>query len=142
MMNLTLLVAALALGAPALKDPPKKQASILGEWVADQCTVGGKPIPLDGTAIGWTFSADGAVALVNNGRTLDTHHFLADTKASPATVDLNSQKAQECYLCTFKVEGDTLTLNVGWIGAGRPTAFECPAGSKCTLYVLKRVKKD
>jgi hypothetical protein len=38
------------------------------------------------------------------------------------------------------VDGETLTLNVGWQMAPRPPGFESPLDSKCTLYVMKRVK--
>jgi hypothetical protein len=55
-------------------------------------------------------------------------------------LDLDRSAGGAGYLCIYKIEGDTMTLNVGWPRTDRPTDFSSPAGSQCTLYVFRRVK--
>jgi len=136
-----MLFAALAVGAPALKDPPKKESSIVGEWKAEQIIAGGKPAAAQSSDVRWVFAKDGTRAISRDGKQAQTGTFAADPKANPANLDMDKGPAGEPrYLCIYKIEGDTLTLNVGWPNASRPTEFASPAGSQCTLYVFKRVK--
>jgi uncharacterized protein (TIGR03067 family) len=141
-MNATLLLGlSLALGAPALKDPPKKESSIIGEWKAEQIIAGGKPAAAQSSDVRWVFEKDGTRAIWRDGKRAVTGTFVADSKVKPATVDLDTGPAGGAtYLCIYKIEGDTLTLIVGWQKVSRPTEFASPDGSQCTLYVFKRVK--
>ncbi|HJZ93161.1 MAG TPA: TIGR03067 domain-containing protein [Gemmataceae bacterium] len=141
-MNASLLLpVALSLAAPALKDRPKKESSIVGEWKAEQIIAGGKPARAQSSDVRWVFAPDGTRVISRDGKQAQTGTFEADPKAKPATLDLDKGPAGDPrYLCIYKIEGDTLTLNVGWPKADRPTEFASPAGAQCTLYVFRRVK--
>jgi uncharacterized protein (TIGR03067 family) len=133
------LVLALTLGAPALKEKDKAP-TIVGEWVIEQATVGGKPSPPGDSPNRWAFNADGQRFIrAPGGKILAEGRYTSDAKTG--TLDLDGDKqAADVYACLFKIDGDTLTLNVGWQKSLRPTNFECPAGSQSTLYIMKRVK--
>ena len=139
-MTTTLLLGlTVAAGAPALKEKAAP-ATIVGEWAIEQCTVGGNPS--QGVSNRWVFNADGTRSIVGKeGKEVAGGNYSTDPK--DGTLDLNSTGALGMpYLCRFKVDGDTLTLNVGWQKAPRPPGFDSPPGSQCTLYVMKRVKKE
>jgi uncharacterized protein (TIGR03067 family) len=143
-MTATLVLGlALGVGAPALKEK-EKPPSLVGEWVIEQCTVGGKapqaaPPGRDSTR--WVFRADGSRAILGpDGKEIVGGSYTSDVKAGTLDLDSTGGPAGGQYLCLYKLEGDTLTLNVGWQKAPRPTAFESPPDSQCTLYVMKRVK--
>jgi len=134
-----LLGVALGLGAPALKEKDKPP-SLVGEWVIEECTVGGKPSPPGSKPNRWVFQADGTRKILGpDGRELVGGQYTTDPKAGALDLDGN-QPIDAQYLCLYKLDADTLTLNVGWQKVGRPAALESPAGSQCTLYVMKRVK--
>lgn len=141
MSTLVLLGLALGVGAPALKEKATP-ATLAGEWVIAECTVGGKPSPTGPTPNCWIFTGDGSRSIrAADGKELAGGSYTTDPKAG--TLDLMSTRAPEApYLCRYKVDGDTLMLNVGWQKAPRPEALESPANSQCTLYVMRRVKKD
>ena len=130
---------ALGIGAPALKEK-EKPPSLVGEWVIEQSTVGGKPSPPGTNPNRWVFNADGSRKIVGpDGKDLVGGRYTTDLKTGALDLDSN-QPIDARYLCLYKLESDTLTLNVGWQKAQRPTAFESPPDSQCTLYVMKRVK--
>ena len=133
------LTAALALAAPAVKDKAKPPATLVGEWVVESCVVAGAPS--DANRNRWVFAADGSRAILNGDKELARGSYATDPKA-PLNLDLDPGGAGGSYPCIYRIEGDTLTLNVGWQKSERPAAFESAAGSMCTLYVMKRVKKE
>ena len=133
---------ALAVAAPALKDKPKPPApSIVGTWVKETAVYEGKLRPPEPDPERWTFSADGSRTAGPGDTVSRRGTYVIDAKASPQALDLTALPAAR-HLCIFRIDGDTLTLNVGWDQADRPTAFECSAGSRCTLYTFKRVPTD
>jgi uncharacterized protein (TIGR03067 family) len=138
----TTAVLTLVVAAPGLKEKPKPApATIVGEWVIESAVIGGNPSTDNRNR--WVFDADGTKAIFDgSGKLLDRSPYTMDPTTSPATLDLDPQAAGGVYPCIFRVEGDTLTLNVGWQKSERPAAFESAAGSMCTLYVMKRVKKE
>src|SRR5690349_18013713 len=90
-MSPSLLTAlALAVGAPAAKDPPRKEASVVGEWAVESAVVGGKrDDPPAGTT--WTFTADGGSVLSvagGKGAGPGPSTYTADAKKDPAWVDI------------------------------------------------------
>jgi uncharacterized protein (TIGR03067 family) len=134
------LAAALTVAAPALKEKPKPPVSLVGEWVIESAVVGGRPST--GGHNRWVFNPDGTRAIFDTTKEIASGTYTTDPKANPATVDLDPGSASGVYPCIYRIDGDTLTINVGWQKSERPTAFESPAGSMCTLYVMKRLKKE
>jgi uncharacterized protein (TIGR03067 family) len=135
------LFLALVVAAPALKDKPRPAAaSVVGEWAIESAVVGGSTqndIPNR-----WVFHADGTRQILNGDKTIASGTYAIDPKADPASIDLDPGAASGVYPCIYRLDGDTLTVNVGWQKSDRPTKFESAPGSQCTLYVFKRVKKD
>jgi uncharacterized protein (TIGR03067 family) len=144
-MSTHLLVAlALVAGAPAKKDPPPKEPpSLVGEWVAESGTRGGKPDnPEPGTAI--TFTADGKVLLKEGAdRKPEEGTYKADPKKKPAEIDIVPPATDKgpTIIGIYKLEGDTLTLCIT-MGGDRPKEFASPAGSEIMMITCKRAKKD
>jgi uncharacterized protein (TIGR03067 family) len=140
-MNATILITALVLGAPALKDKQKPE-SIVGEWIAEEITVGGKPTPVGGRELRWTFAADGTRSNCLAGQPALTGRYDDEPKKTLPSIDLEQDGANGAnYHCAYKIEGDTLTLCVGWAKTPRPLTLESPEGSSTTLYVFRRVKR-
>jgi len=136
---------ALTLGAPALKDPPKKPHNIVGEWVVESTMSAGKARPLTGDPLKYVFTTDGKWTVYRGERKIggDQRGYFTDTKRDPPTIDLTTDTSDQetrKTLGIFKVEGDKLTLCIGRINGDRPKAFEATAEAPATLYVFKRVK--
>ena len=68
MNSVTALVLALSIGAPGIKEKTPKTPSIVGDWVAEEVTVGGRVDPLKGQEIRWTFNADGSHSITRDGK--------------------------------------------------------------------------
>jgi uncharacterized protein (TIGR03067 family) len=135
---------ALVVGAPAKKDPPAKDPpTLIGEWVGESGTRGGKPQnPPPGTTL--AFLADGTVRFREGGASkLEGGSYKADPKKSPAEIDITPPEAAkgEILLGIYKIEGDTLTLCFA-LGGERPKEFAAPAGSEVMLVTCKRAKKE
>jgi uncharacterized protein (TIGR03067 family) len=146
-MNTLLLGLSLTIAAPALKDPPKKTDTIVGEWEVESLTMGGQPSTT--TGLKYTFTADGQWLIHRDGQVIGVaanRGFTMDNKTTPPSVDLisNTKAANMLRLQgIFKVEKDTLTIcGTRQQGAERPTKFESPEGSQIVIYVLKRVKPE
>jgi uncharacterized protein (TIGR03067 family) len=135
---------AIVVGAPAKKDPPAKEPpSLVGEWVGESGTRGGKPDnPPPGTTI--TFTADGNVRF-KEGKDdkAEEGTYKADPKKSPAEIDIVPSKDGKAptILGIYKIEGDTLTMCIV-MGGERPKEFASPAGSEVMLITCKRAKKE
>src|SRR5262245_33942136 len=144
-MNFTLVVTVLVLGAPALKDPPKKEVNIVGEWVVESQISGGTMVK-SATPQTYTFSADGTWTVTRNGRAMGktSRSFTVDKTTIPASIDLktNTAAARPSMTGIVKVEHDVLTLCYSRGGEDRPTKFESPEDSTIILIVLRRVNKD
>jgi uncharacterized protein (TIGR03067 family) len=140
-VNPTILLGlALGVGAPALKEK-EATPSLVGEWMIEESTVGGKPSPPGTIPNRWVFRADGTRAIFGpEGKELVGGNYTTDSKGGTLDLDSTGAKDGMPYLCRYKVDGDTLTLNVGWQMSPRPPGFESLPDSKCTLYVMKRVK--
>jgi uncharacterized protein (TIGR03067 family) len=140
-----LLFAALALGAPALKDPPKRPTSIIGEWVVESIVSAGTAEPQPGERLKYVFTVDNKWIVYRGERKLgdDRLGFVTDIKKDPSTIDLindiSDQKSRKT-LGIYKVEGDTLTLCIGRVNGDRPKNFEPTSDAPAALYVFKRAK--
>jgi len=146
----TFMVAGLALliAAPGPKDPPKKEPTIVGEWVGESATAGGMALPVPQGGIKFTFTADGKLTVDEPGRgkAEEAGTYQIDAKKTPAEIDLNppAGRNEPTILGIYKLDGDTLTLcfHQGGPGVERPKNFESPAGAKSIVMTLKRAKKD
>jgi uncharacterized protein (TIGR03067 family) len=147
-MNATLFLGlSLTLGAPALKDPPKKDPGIVGEWVMESSGVAGNLRPLPGTELIYEFTADGKWLIRRAGKELAAPNrgYKADAKANPPAVDLVSDTARADATRRegiYKVEGDKLTIYMAGVKQPRPASFEAAAEAPNIIYVLKRKKAD
>lgn len=145
-MHATLLLAAIGIAAPALKDLPRKDQSPVGEWQVESVVSGGRPRPVGAEPFRYTFTADGKWYLhrgpLEPDETVERAYF-TDPKADPPRIDLRYDPAEQESRVgqgIFKVEGDTLTICLRRRGTGRPKAFESTPDVPTTLYVFKRVK--
>jgi uncharacterized protein (TIGR03067 family) len=142
-MSPTLLFAALAIAAPALKDPPTSPG-IEGEWMLETRLVGGKPD--QGAKSGsskFIITRDKWTIADTTGKPLEWALEL-ETAARPPTMTLfkaddMGRRGQPEMSGIYQVEGDTLTICYVFKGA-RPTGFVSPAGTDIRLMTLKRVK--
>ena len=141
-MNAFLFGLTIAVAAPAIKDPPKAEPSILGDWKLTEWL-------LDGSAAG-VGSNDG-VAFLPGGKRLwrtgpgdpEERGYKLYPRTNPARVDMiraDAGDGQTVHPCIFKVEGDTLVIAVGRPGGERPKSFEGAAYMKMTYTRIK--KKD
>ena len=148
-MYSTILVGlALTVGAPAAKEPPKKESpTIVGEWTGEKATAGGKDKPVPPGGVIFVFTADGMLMVKEGGRVdAKAGGFTHDPKKTPAEIDLVEPGGKGSILGIYKIEGDTLPLcilggNVAGGAPGRPSKFESPEGSQTMLMTFKRVKK-
>ena len=137
-----ILILALAVGAPAAKDPPKKdEPTLVGHWTAESAIKGGRPDnnPSDATL---EFTADGKVILKEKGKDI-TGTYTIDSKKAPAELDMTLEGGGMSINMPgiFKIEKDTLTLCLVFMGE-RPKKFESPEASMTLLLTLKRNKPE
>jgi len=139
-MTPLLLGLAMAVGAPALKDKPAPEPTLVGEWTAESVSVGGQPSTAGPNY--WVFRADRTWAIRAQGADLDSGTYTGDARGSLGTADLvGTRGAPRTNLCRYRIDGDTLILSVGHDPTVRPNNLD--PGEKTTVWVFKRVgKKD
>src|SRR5205809_408198 len=87
-MTPLLLGLAVTIGAPAVKDPPKKDPpSIVGEWVPQSAVIAGKNDPLPAGAT-FEFTKDGKAIMKEPGSKGDEMNYSIDLKKDPMEIDL------------------------------------------------------
>ncbi|HKA07326.1 MAG TPA: hypothetical protein VKD71_08720 [Gemmataceae bacterium] len=138
-MNITLLMA-LVIGAPALKDKPRPEPSLEGEWKVER---------FNGGQFGtnqnvWIFSRDG-IAEIRDPTGASVRSQLSYT-LSPGdqikaidVLEFRKNGNAELRRGVYKIEGDTLTASFTVDNTPRPTTLDLSAD--CYVFVLKRVKK-
>jgi uncharacterized protein (TIGR03067 family) len=145
-MNLLLCVV-LAVGAPGVKDPPKKKdaPTIHGEWTVESIMIGGMALPRQQAGGPETFllSPDGTMTVRTSAGGVpknEVGRYTLDEKKSPPEIDLIPDAALKdtTMLGIFKLDGDTLTV---CMGEKRPTKFETVAGEVTILLTFKRTPK-
>jgi uncharacterized protein (TIGR03067 family) len=134
-----LLVAlALTIGAPALKDKPGPEPTLVGEWVPQTVTVNGNPS--EPASDRWVFAADGTWALHVHGTKIGSGSFICDPKRSPGTTDLaHSSGGGPDMLCRYRLDGNTLVLSIGVDPGVRPADVQPTRNT--VVWVLKRAPK-
>jgi uncharacterized protein (TIGR03067 family) len=141
----TLLTAlALVAGAPAPKEPPKKDVNpLLGEWVGEKAETAGMPLPVPAGGMRMDFQPDGKLVIKEGTKGPEEAGYTANSKKDPHEIDLMPPAAGGkvmTMLGIYKVDGDTLTMCLAATG-GRPTKFESAAGQATILMTFKRAKK-
>ena len=135
----------LAVGAPAVKDPPKKDVSIVGEWIVEKLMVGDFDVsPKGKESLRFVFANDGQVTVTEDAKKPEVSEYKVDLKKSPAEIDILPTKdsKDKPMLGIFKIEGDVLTIScVEGTKDPRPTKFESTKESPTFLITLRRVKK-
>jgi len=140
-----LIGAALALGAPGLKEAPKDD-KLVGEWLVESIHENGKPRQLGDEPVRYEFTADGKWLIYHGDRKSggDLRRYAVNPKTDPPSIDLDPAPGSKKFLPLpgiYKIEGDTLTVCNARTSRGvRPTAFESTAESNTAVYVFKRVK--
>jgi len=132
---------ALVVAAPALKEKARPAPSLVGSWVVETMVFAGQPRPVPNPET-WIFYPDGSRTAGQGDTVARRGTFVVDPRANPVAVDLTADPGNFRHRCIYRIDGDTLTLNVGWNNDDRPAAFESAAGSRCTLYTFKRVRPD
>ncbi|HEX3151128.1 MAG TPA: TIGR03067 domain-containing protein [Gemmataceae bacterium] len=141
LMWLLLPAAAGVLAAPALKEKPPKEPTIIGEWVRVDHKNAGTPVGPDHATHHQVFSADGQWEYWYGarGQSNGSMKYVTDTRQSPPTIDIG-MGGNGGYRGIYKVEGDTLTLCLAIGNRERPKTFESSADQPTTLWVFQRVK--
>lgn len=142
MHAVALLALALTPAAPALKDPPPKMPSIVGEWIRVGHTQSGQPVSVERENHHQVFAAEGEWQYwYGDGRAQSGGKtFKVDTKQSPPTIDiLLNQTGNNGWRGIYKIEKDTLTLCLVNIPGERPKTFESSADKPTTVWIFKRV---
>jgi uncharacterized protein (TIGR03067 family) len=140
MCGTAVLFAALALGAPGLKDPPAKPNPLVGEWVQVSVSFRGKTYA--DTDLRYEFTADGKwLTHVRHEKSPGESQYTIDPEADPPAIDLKTRTNWPSTQGIFKIDGDTLTIALPQDRRTvRPTDFETPKDSKVAVFVFKRVK--
>ena len=132
---------AVGVSAPALKDPPTKSETIVGEWEIESVTMGGKRAT-SRTGIRYEFTSDGQrITKSDRGDRPQSFKYHANATADPPTIDMVGPKDSAAGRGIYRIESDHLVFCFGFDANTRPTKFESPDGSRLILMVLKRVKK-
>lgn len=145
------LVAALGLGAPAPKEVSMKADELVGEWLIQSITQGGRTAsppepPSDRHVI--RFAADGTIAWPNKDgkdRGAKGQTYKLDVSTSPARIDLttaNPDGPKSTALGILKIEEGQLTLAIAAEGAERPSTFDSSKLNSTTIFVLKPLPKS
>src|SRR5688572_13877191 len=104
---------AITVGAPGAKDPPKKEPTIVGEWIGEKATRGGQEKPVPAGGISFTFTADGKLTVKEGAREpKEGATYKLDAKKNPAEIDIipPAGKDEPTILGIFKIEDDKLTI--------------------------------
>jgi uncharacterized protein (TIGR03067 family) len=141
-MQASLLIVILSLGAPASKDPPPKEPSILGEWVAVSQEANGKPATPFADVL--VFKPDGKWERVFEGRALrncEKYEFGATAKPATLSLIFTPETNVAGAFGIIRVDGDTMTFSFGYNSRVRPQTFTTEAGSGNSVLVLTRKAK-
>jgi uncharacterized protein (TIGR03067 family) len=137
-MTSSLLLCALAVSAPGPKDAPKKESTIVGEWLIESTVSDGQP-ERSHPSLRYEFTADGRLIVRRDDEPTAVQYYKVDPKADPPTIDVGEKAHAMVSPGLFKLDGDKLLWCSSWDDK-RPKALEAPKGSRQVLVVLRRVK--
>jgi uncharacterized protein (TIGR03067 family) len=142
-MSGSLFLVAIAIGAPALKNPPTA-GGLTGEWRIESLTIGGEPAPQPDEPDFVVFGSDGKLSSRRGatGLLVERGRFVVQAAAELKMIDIDRGSPDGPSQGIFRVEGETLTICLAADKkAIRPQAFESPPKSEHSLFLLRRVKK-
>jgi len=134
------LATSVLLGAPALKSTPKSVKPPDGVWLAAETVVEGDLVPdPEGRQTTWEFTSSArTVHCAILGR---SHKQRACYRDLDGALEADFDEGERLLKAIWKVDGETLTVCMGWEGGPRPTQYAAPKGSGHLLFVLKRARK-
>jgi len=140
-MNTVLIITAIALGAPALKDKPPAKASIVGKWTVESRFNSGTPS--EDTNV-WIFSPDGSGEIrspvEHNVISKLTYSLGADGQSNAIDIWENQPAGQPANRPgIYRIEKDTLTLSFVTENMPRPKSFDTSKVAGYFVMVFKRV---
>jgi uncharacterized protein (TIGR03067 family) len=137
MNALAFLALALPVSAPALKDKPSPEPTIVGTWAVESSNVNGRVIEPGSDR--WVFNADGTQSIYGQGQLLQSATYSFGPRAAARTLDLVADAGgRHTNRCLYRIDGDTMTLSVGHGQFGRPADLD--PGKGVTVWVFKRVR--
>ena len=83
-MSQLIVALTVTFGAPALKDKPGPEPTLIGEWIPETVTASGRGVRPSSDK--WFFGPDGTYAISASGKVLESGSWNA--KASPGILDL------------------------------------------------------
>jgi uncharacterized protein (TIGR03067 family) len=143
----SILVLALTIGAPALKDA-KPAADLIGLWEHEQSLSGGKDAAQKRSSpLRYEFRKDGTYVIYEGDKEIvGPRDFKFDPHARPATLDTKISKSSDgepaFSMAIYKIEDDRLTICKVMPGKPRPTEFATSTGSSNYMMIFRRLKKD
>jgi uncharacterized protein (TIGR03067 family) len=134
-----LVVVALAVGAPRLKEKPPPGPAVVGRWECTALAIDGKP-DRQWQGLEYEFTADGKWVIYRNGQVIDHRErpYKLDPKAGPGAIDVDEGRPQPS---AFRVEKGTLQLAIQTNGGDRPAGAEA-TGRGIMTFTFRRVKPD
>jgi uncharacterized protein (TIGR03067 family) len=132
------MASALVVAAPGPKDPPKPAPIPEGRWVVEQLEQDGRVRQGQSVAGFVLVYTRTACTLEHLGREIGSEPTEFREAAGVHQVDSRANDGVKKGI--WKVDGDTLTLCESAPGGDRPADYSAPAGSRRTLWVLKRIK--
>jgi uncharacterized protein (TIGR03067 family) len=135
------IIGAMAIGAPGLKEERKPARIPEGRWAVERWVV-------DGIARAEGALRDYVVVYTTNTCSLERDGMNIGTETTEfreaggvKQVDFSADDLPGAKRGIWKLDGDTVTVCESEAGGERPTDFTAPAGSKRTLIVLRRIKE-
>ena len=124
-------------GAVAGQGDGKGAKEIDGAWTFVSAVKGGKKKDFDGEPIRIVFKA-GKMTIDKGGDTKNGSYKI-DPAKKPKQIDFQREQTTAAIQAIYSLEGDRLIVCEPRIGAGRPSEFKAPMGSRVYLYTWKRV---
>jgi|SRR5688572_16325995 len=139
-MNGVLLLA-LALGAPALKDKSAPAPPIQGEWKVKSRTDCGRPSTDQNR---WIFAPGGTAEIHDpTGRVASTLTYTVASDGKLKTLDFYEAQGNgraDLRQAIYKIDGDTMTISWTLGNTPRPTSFDPGTGHYVVTLVRVRPK--
>ena len=91
-----------------------------------------------------TTNGEGRFSVRRGDKVIDEGTVKLDPTKKPKTIDVTfteGEREGKTALGIYEIESDAFRICIARVGDERPAEFSAKAGSSCTLFVYKRVKK-